>query len=377
MRTKTCFCFLIGGSFLLTSSAAGQERLKDEQQVVTKGLAWLAKAQQKDGHWEGGAGYYPTAMTAMGGMALLAEGSTPLEGKFKDELNRAVSWLTTHRRKNGLLCSTHESEDKRYMHSHGLALIFLANVSRSCAREKRDLPPDSLDGARQKLLQREQKVLRRELQAVLNDAVAFSVLAQNHRGGWFYFSAAEGGDSDEMHQTALQLHALEAARVAGVAVPAAVLDKARTYLDGSIPRNRTFDSKPLPNQPPAIAVALAAVTECGDIKSPLVKKWLPYCPKDASGLKSFMDLEPYFHSHYAQVMYRLGDKGHAQLFPESKESLTWSAYRKTLWTQAAKLQDKDGSWRQGLGPVYATSCYLIALQVENRRFPIWPKGAEQ
>jgi hypothetical protein len=374
MKTRTCFCFLFGGWLLLASAAAAQERPKDEQQVVSKGLGWLAKTQHKDGHWEEGAGTYPNAMTALASKALLAEGSTPLEGKFKDEVNRAVAWVTAHQRKSGLLCSTHESEDRHYMHAHGFTLLFLANLSRNCAPEKREAPPDLQDAAKQKLRERERKVLRKELESVMKNAVAFSAQAQNHLGGWFYVAAAECGDADELHQTALQLQALEAARAAGVAVPAEVLDKARKYLELSIPRSRAFDSKPLPNQPPAIAAALAAVSECGDLKSPLVKKWLPYCPKDAGGLKAFMNLEPYFHCHYAQVMYRLGDKGHAQLFPESKEPLSWSAYRKTLWTHAKKLQDKDGSWS---GSVYVTASYLIALQVELGRVPFSPKGAEK
>ncbi len=355
-----------------------QEWPNDEQKVVTSGLGWLAKAQQKDGHWEGSAGNYPTAMTALAGMAFLAEGSTPLEGKFKDQLKKAVSWLTTHQRKNGLLCSAHTSEDKRYMHSHGLALLLLANVYRSCAPEKKEVPAGQPDDAGQKALQKARLGLLKELEPVLKDAVAFSVKVQNDRGGWYYASAAEGGHGDELNQTALQLQALEAARAAGVAVPAAVLDQARKSLDASIPvmGGNAFDPKPLPMQPPAIAAALAAVMNGGDLKSPLIKKWLPHCPKDASGLKSFMDLEPYFHCHYAQVMHRLGDKGYAQLFPKSKELLTWSAYRKVLWTRATKLQDADGSWSHQLGPVYATANYLIALRVELGRFPISPKGAE-
>jgi hypothetical protein len=353
MKISAYLCLLCGGWPGLASPAAAQPR--DEQQAVTKGLVWLAKAQQKDGHWEGAAGSYPTAMTALAGMAFLAEGSTPLEGKYKEEVRRAVSWLTTHQRKNGLLCSTHESEDRRYMHSHGLALLFLANVYAGCAPDKRE--------------EKARLALRKELEAVLKDAVAFSVQAQNERGGWYYVSAADGGQGDELNQTALQLHALEAARAAGVLVPAAALDQARKYLDESIPvlERNSFDPKPLKMQPPAIAAALAAVTSGGDLKSPLIKKWLPHCPKDASGLKSLVDLEPYFHCHYAQVMVRLGDKGHAELFPESRDPLRWSDYRKTLWARALKLQAQDGSWSHELGPVYATANYLIALQVDRGR----------
>ena len=43
---------------------------------IDKGIKWLAEQQQKDGHWEAQGGQYPVTMTAVSGMALLAEGST-------------------------------------------------------------------------------------------------------------------------------------------------------------------------------------------------------------------------------------------------------------------------------------------------------------
>src|SRR5262245_61478161 len=131
MKAVTVLCLLAGIGLPLAHDSTAQNVQKDE--VVEKALAWLTKAQHKDGHWENPGGNFPTAMTALAGMALLAEGSTPFEGKYKDELKRAVSWLTGQARRNGLLCSTHESEDRRYMYSHGYSLLFLANVHESCA----------------------------------------------------------------------------------------------------------------------------------------------------------------------------------------------------------------------------------------------------
>jgi Leucine-rich repeat (LRR) protein len=339
-------------------ASAGQDPPKDQPPMVAKGLAWLVKAQHKDGYWEGSD---PFAMTALAGIALLAEGSTPIEGTFKDELNRTVNWLVAQRRKSGLFCSADEFQKGRYMYSHGFTLLFLASVHQRC-------DPANHDAAARR--DRSQMArLRKNLEPVLAEAVAFSAKAQSSFGGWYYVSAAEGIDTDELNQTALQLQALEAVRACGIEVPARVLERARTYLDKSIPkRGRPFDPKPLPNQPPAVAAALAAIMSAGEFDSPMVKKWLPYCPKNAKDFGP-MDMEHYFHLHYAQVMHRLGDKGYAKLLPDSAEPRTWSAYRKTLWEQAAKVQHKDGNWFSQFGPVYATACYLIALQVEKGYFP--------
>src|SRR5262249_49340150 len=130
MKAVTAMCLFAGMWLTPADHSAAQNVPKDE--IVEKALGWLARTQHKDGHWEGPGGNFRTAMTALAGIALLAEGSTPFEGKFKDELKRAVSWLTARARRNGLLCSTHESEDKRYMYSHGFSLLFLANVYQSC-----------------------------------------------------------------------------------------------------------------------------------------------------------------------------------------------------------------------------------------------------
>ena len=53
------------------------------KKVVSEGLDWLAYQQHKLGHWTA-QGRYPTAMTALSGLALLSEGSTTTQGKYAD-----------------------------------------------------------------------------------------------------------------------------------------------------------------------------------------------------------------------------------------------------------------------------------------------------
>ena len=250
------------------------------------------------------------------------------------------------------------------MHSHGFALLCLAHVFDRCE------PTNDKNVSREQLFK---AGLRDDLARVMSGAVAFNGKAQSTQGGWFYTSKAEGHDSDERHQTALQFQALATVRAVGIPVPQTVMDRAETYLERSFPvtTGNTFKYELLSPQPPAMAAALAAILYNGKLDSPLVKKWLPHCPQDASGFKN-IDMEAYFHCHYAQVMHRLGDGGYAKLFPESKKPLTWSAYRKVLFEKAARWQEKDGSWPRTFGPVFGTANMLIALQVENGHFPLTP-----
>src|SRR6516162_8042330 len=68
--------------------------------AVEKGLDYLVKHQHKDGHWEEFGGMYPVAMTGISGMALLAEGSTIREGRFRDNIRRACDYLMSKAQPN-------------------------------------------------------------------------------------------------------------------------------------------------------------------------------------------------------------------------------------------------------------------------------------
>src|SRR5262245_45812123 len=93
MRPASLCCAVLGGAALLAAARApapAEARPEKYQTVVAKGLDWLARNQSRDGHWEAFGGQYPVTMTALSGMAMLMEGSTIREGKYRDHIRRAV-----------------------------------------------------------------------------------------------------------------------------------------------------------------------------------------------------------------------------------------------------------------------------------------------
>ena len=51
--------------------------------TIKRGLDYLVRTQDRSGAWRAtGYGAYPTAMTALAGMALIGSGSTPTKGKY-------------------------------------------------------------------------------------------------------------------------------------------------------------------------------------------------------------------------------------------------------------------------------------------------------
>ena len=77
---RACAGLAAGGlaSKLIPERAAAGELDPNIERAIDRGLNWVAQSQSKLGHWT--AQGYPTAMTALGGTALIAAGSTTTQG---------------------------------------------------------------------------------------------------------------------------------------------------------------------------------------------------------------------------------------------------------------------------------------------------------
>src|SRR5260370_55501 len=114
--------------FVVVPALIAEDLSERDQKVVDKGLEALARLQFRDGHWESN-GQYPVAMTGLSGLALLMEGSTLREGKYSDNLRRAVEWLMDRTQASGLIGNPNNPmEASIYMYGHGFSLMFLACV---------------------------------------------------------------------------------------------------------------------------------------------------------------------------------------------------------------------------------------------------------
>src|SRR6185295_17894955 len=82
---------LIAATWGIWASPASAE-IQDPkiQKLVSRGLDWIASTQSRLGHWNANEARYPTAMTALAGVALLSEGSTTTQGKYAKNVRLAV-----------------------------------------------------------------------------------------------------------------------------------------------------------------------------------------------------------------------------------------------------------------------------------------------
>ena len=318
--------------------AARYEPAWDES--IERGLQWVANTQSRLGHWT--AGNYPTAMTALAGMAMLSSGSTTTQGPYAKYVRRAVNYVASKSRKNGLIGNP--LRDNRYTYGHGFSMLFLSQV-----------------------LGEEEDIERRhELIDILSRAVQFSGQAQTTSGGWGYVSAKDGSNFDEGSTTITQVQGLRGCRNAGIPVSGDIIEKARKYIyrcknpDGGI----SYSSRNRGTSRPAItAAALATLYNAGDYDSQHVPEMLSYCKKTLYPItdqsRSFGHWH-YTYLYYTQVVYRQGEND-------------WEIFRNKLYNKLIGEQQPNGSWVGNIGPIYVTAINLIMLQLDRAYLPIFQR----
>lgn len=324
------------------ASAAGKKDPRVER-VVSRGLDWIANTQSRLGHWSANDGRYPTAMTALAGIALLQEGSTTTQGKYAQNIRRAVDYLCGRSRSNGLIGDP--TRDDRYTYGHGYSMLFLSQV----------------------LGEEEDEQRRKELVEVLTKAVEFCGRAQTDDGGWGYVSAKDGGGFDEGSTTITQVQGLRGCRNAGITVPNEIIEKAIKYIhkctgdDGAV----QYSSKGGGPRPAITAAAVACLYNAGDYDDKFVPKMMTYAEKNLSniGNQSFGHWH-YAHYYYAQVMYREGGE-------------KWEKYRDQVYARLVNeaSEDRNGAhWTQGhIGNIYTTATNLTILQLDTNILPIYQR----
>jgi hypothetical protein len=363
---------------------AAEEKEKDKKKrdvegAVEKGLEFLKKQQnQNDGHFEAQGGQYPTTMTALAGMAFLMEGSTLKEGKYSEQITKAVNWFLQPARQqpNGMIGDVRNpTESTRYMYGQGFGTLFLA----SAYGEEED------------------KDQREKLEKILKKAVEFICKAQTSKkhkkpegkeveiGGWGYVSSQDGNGFDEGSVTITALQGLRAAKNAGIPVPKENIDKAVNYLeacttpDGGVIYSYAGGGVAARGQgrPPITAAAICCGFSAGQYKSELPKKWIKYCKDNIPIGKGRQSHDEYQTYYFGQAIYALGDDKYGEMFPnEAKESwLTWSKFKEAHFPSILDNQDKtSGGWSQGyIGPVFTTSVNLTLLQLDKGILPIYQR----
>ncbi len=341
--------WLCAMAMLCSVDATAQEQVevlprgvtREMQSAVKSGLQFLKRNQSPDGSWRsaGGHGTYPTAMTGLAGMALVASGSTPTRGPYWREIRQSMDYLVKHADpQTGVI--TEMSTENRNMYGHGFSLLYLASVY--------GMEEDA---------QRQQK-----LHGVLTRAVKLIERAQSGAGGWIY-TPDSGGDEGSV--TVTQVQALRACRMGGIIVDKKTIDRAVDYIkkcqnpDGGI--SYSLGSRGASR--PAISAAGVAVLYNAGVydDQPFVDKAMKYVMKNVSPTTDSTGHHFYTQLYFAQALYQRGGKD-------------WDDYLAKIGPWLVRTQKKDGSWEgDGVGAIYGTAIALTILQLPFALVPIYQR----
>ncbi|MBI5361625.1 MAG: terpene cyclase/mutase family protein, partial [Planctomycetes bacterium] len=303
------------------------------EEAVARGLAYLARVQQREGNWgradarDPKYGQIAVGKTGLALLAFLGAGHTHRSGTLHSgTVLRAVQFLSAAQDPE----SGHLGEGDAY--SHGIATYALAE----CLAMTHDA----------------------ELLPVLEKAVARILAAQDsHRdprlsGGWSYYFA-DGHAYDRWPRTAItawQVMALESARLSGITVPDSVFEGARAFLSAAREEERAFflyDHDPerladrystLPASTPAGMFALSllgadlASEEWGRMRAFVLERrpdGYRYVNDDEFVFRGTGNL--YFWYYGTLAMFRAG-------------GVSWKTWNAGMKATLVPAQAADGSW---------------------------------
>jgi hypothetical protein len=313
---------------------------REARRAIDAGLAYLAKQQNEDGSWGTNAFKGNVGITGLAGSAFLAAGHQPGGGKHGDRLNRAVDYLLGRESKDTAGYFTSPSSLHGPMYGHGYAVLFLAEAHGKIADKAR----------------------KARVKEALGRAVKLIFAAQNKDGGWRYMPRPLDAD---VTATAVQVHALRAARDAGIEVPAAALEKARRYVLSCQDLKGDGGFRYMPQGGPTgfarTAAAVSSLNRAGMVKGDELEKGLNYLRlKRPTGKPAIVEQMHYYYGHYyaTQALRRAG----------GKEWPDWYAAVRDELLRPQGDRQADGSWNDGrICPHYCTAMALLILQSPGPR----------
>jgi hypothetical protein len=307
-------------------------------QSIERGLAFLAAGQKPDGSFNSNPGSQYTGIPGLCGMAFLAKGYLPGNGKYGENINRVIDFLLSKAASDGYL-----GGNEGRMYSHCIATLFLSEVS------------GMVDSNRQA-----------KLDVVLPKAVQVILSAQqvpkggNHKGGWRY---GPGSTDSDMSCSGWALMSLRSARLNGAPVPAqAIRDAVKFVLAHQNEQQGSIGYQDTGTYAVTLTGAgLLCLELCGQHGTPATRKAGQYL---MSVYEQLPTRERCFYGMYytAQGLFQIGGD-------------EWQRFSKWMYDYWIPRQEPDGHWdrKEQNCPYYQTAMVVLAFAVPYRQLPIYQR----
>jgi len=304
-------------------------------EAVRRGLRFLASMQNEDGSFGRGRFAKHVGITALCGLAFMADGNLPGRGPYGEVVRKCAEFVLKNATETGLLAAENSHGP---MYGHGFATLFLGELY--------GMSPE--DG-------RVRDTLVRAVELIVN--------SQNEEGGWRYNPVPYDAD---VSVTICQVMGLRSARNAGIKVPRETIDRAIAYVrncqngDGGFRYMSVMGTSAWPRT----AAGVASLFYAGVYGDEAIRRGLEYLQATATPDGGGPNAEAhYFYGHYyaVQCMYLAGGGA-------------WNAWWPLIRDELVQKQTDQGGWTDfQAGPAYSTAMGLIVLQMPNRYLPIFQK----
>ena len=353
-----------------------QEQWKQVDDSIKRGLEWLSKQQNADGSFETLELGQP-AVTALCVMAFLAQGESPVNGRYQKQLTKAIDYIASQQQPNGLVAILapnavpiprvfrNSSTGQHAAYNHGISSIALTESYGQCDPEqaKRLMP-----------------VIEKAIAATL-EMQRWPKRKKDQVGGWRYVHNREPGLDSDLSITGWQLMFLRSARNAGFELPEESIDSAVEYVESCFLKRgdrqvHAYLGSNVHKCTRAMAgagvLALAHAGKHNSKEAALSGEWIlkhdfsnynnDRAPYAATGHK---DRYHYGALQCSQAMFQLGGKYWDEFFPILVDALLTN-------------QEANGSWpperrESDYGSCYSTALSILSMSVPNQMLPIFQR----
>jgi hypothetical protein len=317
----------------------------ESEAAVARGLAWLARMQQKDGSWKfDGSSNDQVAATGMSLLPFLAAGETHKgngkDNKYKKTVENGLNWLLGR-----LDSGTGAFRGASNMYSHAIATVALCE----CAGMTRD----------------------QRVKGEATKAVNYVVRAQGKNGSWGYQAGTDGDTSI----VGWQVQALASARLAEIKFERdkAYREAEKFLVSVSMDSEAKYGYREKGQQPSLTSVGLLSRYYMG---------WTPRHPSYGRGVDYLVNVRPpnkgdydmYYYYYATQVMHFYeGPTWHKVWNPKMRDMLISMQHK---GGDQAKLGswDKDGGFiGASCGRLGTTVFALLTLEVYYRHLPLYKR----
>ena len=367
-----------------------KEQWKQLDNSIDRGLEWLISRQKEDGSFESIERGQP-GVTALCVMAFLAQGESPVDGKYQKQLSKAIDYIASQQKRNGLIARIAPN-------SVPITRDYTEVVATDTVVSRTELNPTSIcttavyNHAISALALSEaygqcSPSQTEKLAPVVEKAIAATLEMQRWKrsrlvdvGGWRYLSVLFPQDSD-LSITGWQLMFLRSARNAGFEVPDKSIEAAVKYVETCFLKDEdqqvhSYDAGNRLTVTRAVAgsgiLAMAHAGKHDSDEAVASGEWI--LKHDFSNY----DLEKQAHGldwlgnryHYGAFlctagMYQLGGKFWDKFFPILAGALLENQQENGSWL----TQGKDEPY----GGCYSTSLSILSLSVSDQLLPIFQR----